>query len=155
MLSWKRAEMSIFGAIMAFIMVLIIFPSYQYMIFSETIATETTVLKDTLLDVAVADTQIKFDSYKDMYENDNKNVTDNNTYIEAILTHLGYEDNDNNGYWEKGEFEISEPKLTYHANSHYYNLSFKLSAPFKILGRTVTRLTFYKNVSAAIDTKFV
>ena len=150
----KLAEMTIFGALISFAIMLIIFPSYQYMQFDEAISVETNEIQNVLLDVAVADTEIKFDSYKDVYKDDNKNTTNTVQYVDAILTKMGYTDNNDDNIWEKGKFTISTPYLSYNANTRYYNLSFVISAPFSIIGREVADISLNKSISAAIDIKY-
>lgn len=147
-MNYKKAEMSIFGALIAFAIVILMCPIFEfYQVSQKTDVTEKNI-KAALMDTCVSDAILRYNDIK--YLNTETYIIDYDNYENAIFESLGYTNYDSNS-WKKGDITISNISLTYNENSRSMILKYKLSVPFKVLNRTFKVSTVEKKDIIAFE----
>lgn len=144
----KKAEMSIFGALIAFAIILLMCPVFEfYQISKKTDMTEKNI-KSALMDTCVSDAIIRYNDIK--YLNTETYVINCDNYEQAVFSSLGYNENGSHS-WKKGDISVSSVSLNYNGGSRSLVLKYKLSVPFKILNKTVRISTVEKKDVVAFE----
>ena len=144
----KTAEMSIFGALIAFAIIVLMCPVFEFYQVSRKTEIAEQNIKSALMDTCVSDAIIRYDDIK--YLNTETYVLDGDNYEQAVFNSLGYAENGSHA-WKKGEISVSEASLAYNEGSRSLILKYKLSIPFKILNKTVKISTVEKKDIVAFD----
>ena len=139
----KKAEMSIFGALIAFAIIVLICPVFEFYQVSRKTEIAEQNIKSALMDTCVSDAIIRYDDIK--YLNTETYVLDANNYEQAIFNSLGYTESGSHS-WKKGEISVSGASLNYNEGSRSL-----ISIPFKILNKTVKISTVEKKDIIAFD----
>lgn len=145
---YKKAEMSIFGALIAFAIIILICPVFEfYQVSQKTDITEKNI-KAALMDTCVSDAILRYNDIK--YLNTETYIIDYDNYESAIFESLGYE-NKGPHSWKRGDITISNVSLVYNKNSRSMILKYKLSVPFKVLNKTFKVTTVDKKDIVAFE----
>ena len=144
----KKAEMSILGALIAFALIILMCPVFEFYNISRKAEIAENNIKATLKDVCVSDAIVRYNDVK--YVTDNDITIDTDKYEEAIFDSLGYT-NKNIHEWSKNETEISNFSLRYNSKSRSFIVKYDISMPFKILNKTVKTSTVSKKDVVAFE----
>ena len=144
----KKAEMNIFGALIAFTIIVLMCPVFEFYQVSKKVDSTEENIKAALMDTCVSDAVIRYDDVKHL-NTDVYNI-DYDNYEKAIFESLGYTEEGLDS-WKKGDVSVSEVSLIYNDKSRSMILKYKISVPFKILNKTVRTSTVSKKDIIAFE----
>lgn len=144
----KGAEMSLYGALIAFAILILLFSFFEFFNTSIQIQGMEDSLSSSLSDVCLENTIKDYDYIK--YKND-KNIpkqVNKEQYINAIFKATGFKKEGTT--WSKGEYSISDAKIEFDSTGYCFKLKYTIHAPFKVLGTQVDIIKIRKIASAAL-----
>ena len=144
----RKAEMSILGALIAFALILLLCPAFEFYNLSKKASIAENNIKDALEDVCISDAIVKYNDVKCLSTN-NYDV-DTDKYETAIFNTLGYTKKGAHK-WAKGDMEISNVSLVYNTGSRSFIVKYNLSVPFKILNKKIKTSTVKKKDIVAFE----
>lgn len=144
----RKAEMSILGALIAFALIMLLCPVFEFYNISRKSSFLEENIKATLEDVCVSDAIVRYDDVKCLSTN-NYDV-DTNKYETAIFESLGFT-NKAPHKWGKGDTDISNVSLVYNTGSRSFIIKYDLSLPFKILNKKIKTSTVKKKDIVAFE----
>lgn len=147
-MSKKKAEMSILGALIAFALIVLMCPVFEFYNISKKTEIAENSIKATLRDVCVSDSIVRYNDIKFMAAN--IFTIDEDNYEEAIFDSLGYT-NKNLHEWAKNDIKISNFSLEYNSGSRTFIAKYDISIPFKILNKTIKTSTVSKKSIIAFE----
>ena len=139
MAKFKKAEMSIYGAIIAFAIFVLFTPLFSLFQVSKRIELTEYNMHTALLDTCLSDTIIRYNDVK--YRTTRKHTINCDDYLNEILKSLDYVKNGNK--WKGNSVTLSDASLTYNEGSGSFVLKYDVSTSFKILH------TEFKNVKSS------
>lgn len=147
----KKAEMSILGALIAFALIILMCPVFEFYNLSKKTDIIENNIKATLKDVCVSDAVVHYDNIKYMSNGDF--VIDTDKYENAIFDSLGYT-NKNTHEWSNNEVIITNFSLRYSSKSRSFIVKYDVSVPFKILNKKIKTSTVSKKDVVAFEKIF-
>lgn len=136
--------MSIFGAILAFALILLLTPGIEYLQVNEQVFLMEENIQNSLKDVCASNTILNYNGLK--FENGVAITVENEqTYIDALFDSLGYRKTDADR-WEKDGVAISEATLSFDESQYAFVLAYTSDVPVKILNKPVSTVRLEKTV---------
>lgn len=132
----KKAEMSIYGALIAFAVLILFTPIFSLFQVSKRIELTEYNMHSALVDTCLSDTIVRYNDVK--YKTTMKHTINCTDYRDEILDSLNYVKN--GSYWEGNSVKLSNVVLTYNEGSGAFVLKYDITTSFKVLN------TEFKNV---------
>ena len=129
----KSAEMTIFGALISFAMIMILCPVFEFVQISKRADVTEQSIRSALIDTCTADSIVRYNDVKYEYAENYKLDTDK--YISSIFHSLGYVQN--GAGWTKGSTSITDITLTFAGTTNTFELRYKLNTPYKVLNKAI------------------
>lgn len=125
--------MSIFGAIIAFTIIVLMCPVFEFFQISDRADKIEDNMNASLRDTCVADSIVRYDNVK--HNGSSVYFIESDKYIDIIMTNLGYVNDGEK--WVKDKNIIKDVNLVYDDEKSSFILTYNLSLPFKILGAKI------------------
>ena len=139
----KKAEMSIWGALLSFALVLILTPGVRYYHIQEEVNVIDQNLADTVQSVCTASNILNFDSVK-FDKGFQMEMANKEDYITVILNEAGWNEEVGGEYMKDG-YMITDPDIVLDQENRCFSFTYLLHVPIRILSQTVTTVTVEKN----------
>lgn len=147
----KKAEMSLYGALIAFAILILLFSFFEFFNTSLKIQGIEDSLSSSLSDVCRQNTIKDYDYVK--YE-DVKNIpkqVNKAQYTNAVFAATGFQKVGSD--WTKGEYRISNATMEFDSEGYCFKLKYTIHVPFRLLGKQADIIKIQKVASAALSFK--
>ncbi len=140
----KRGDMNLYGAIIAFAIIVLLVPVLQFFQINQKAETLQDNIQSELLDVVELSAIINYDSVK--YNNGLKYSINEQSCIDAVFEGLGFEKASYT--YSNGDINISNADLKFGQENNSFILTYDMNIPFKIVGKEVDTVTLKKSAKA-------
>lgn len=147
----KKAEMSLFGALIAFALILLMSPVLEFYTMTDRINTTENEISTALNEVIVSDSVVRFNDIKNVLS-DTYDINEEK-YIEAIFETLNYTSSENKEVWTNTDetVDIKNVEIIYNEGSNSVVAKYEINTPFKILGKRVKDMQFFKKNVVSLE----
>jgi len=140
----KRGDMNIFGAIIAFSIILLLIPVLQFFQFNQKVTAIEENIEESLMDATTLYSVINYDSIK--YQNNKSFSIDENRCVDAVFAGANFTKHSNT--YKNNGLTIHDASVEYGEDTNSIVLTYKMDVPFKIIGKTFTTATISRTATA-------